>query len=104
MIPTARVASVALCLVTFAVTACREQTTFPSDLVSPIRKDVVAAASIWRSVVDGETGPGSQYRLYMPTPDKWNGELVVYAHGIVPPYAPVAEPAEGAAFAQIFGA
>jgi pimeloyl-ACP methyl ester carboxylesterase len=57
---------------------------------------------MWSSVVDGETGPGSTYRLYMPA--NWNGELVVYAHGIVAPFAPVTQPAEGDAFAQIFGA
>ncbi len=34
---------------------------------------------------------GSQYELAMP--DTWNGILVVYAHGIVDPQAPVALPA-----------
>ena len=98
----ARVASAALFLFAFGVAACREQRTLPADITSPIRKDVVSAASMWASVVDGETGPGSVYRLYMPA--NWNGELVVYAHGIIPPFAPVAQPAEGDAFAQIFGA
>ena len=102
MTRTARVASAALCLVTFAVTACREQRSFPSEVVAPIRRDVVAAPSPWASVVNGETGPGSLYRLYMPA--AWNGELVVYAHGVVPPFSPVAIPDEGDGFAQIFGA
>src|SRR2546423_15493589 len=100
MISPARVASVTLCLVTFAVTACREQRTFPSDLVSPIRRDVVAAASMWASVVDGETRPGTVYRLDVLT--SWNGGLAVDVAGLVPPVAPVEEPAEGTAFPPFF--
>lgn len=32
-------------------------------------------------IVEGETGKGSKYLIAMP--DNWNGDLVVYAHGIV---------------------
>jgi pimeloyl-ACP methyl ester carboxylesterase len=32
-------------------------------------------------VVEGETGVGAKYQITMP--DNWNGDLVVYAHGIV---------------------
>lgn len=34
-------------------------------------------------MVEGETGKGAKYLLAMP--DSWNGDLVVYAHGIVSP-------------------
>jgi pimeloyl-ACP methyl ester carboxylesterase len=39
-------------------------------------------------IVDGQTGPGSVYRLVRPT--IWNGSLVVYAHGFVFPGQPAA--------------
>ena len=32
-------------------------------------------------VVEGETGPGAIYQLTVP--ENWNGDLVVYAHGII---------------------
>jgi pimeloyl-ACP methyl ester carboxylesterase len=41
-------------------------------------------------VVEGATGPGARYGLAMP--DSWNGDLVVYAHGIVDPAADVVLP------------
>lgn len=43
----------------------------------------------WARVVEGETGPGSLYALYIPA--NWNGDAVYYAHGIRPPepYAPI---------------
>jgi pimeloyl-ACP methyl ester carboxylesterase len=43
----------------------------------------------WSRVVEGETGPGSLYALYIP--ENWNGEAVYYAHGIRPPvpFAPI---------------
>ena len=43
----------------------------------------------WAKIVEGETGPGSLYALYVP--NNWNGEIVYYAHGVRPPvpYAPI---------------
>lgn len=61
----------------------------------------VPASAPWREVLDGETGPGSTYRLYMP--EQWNGKLVVYAHGIVNAFLPVTLPTEGDGMARIFG-
>lgn len=47
------------------------------------------ASGTWGRIVEGETGPGSLYALYVPR--NWNGEIVYYAHGIRPPvpYAPI---------------
>ena len=47
------------------------------------------ASGTWARIVEGETGPGSLYALYVPR--SWNGEIVYYAHGIRPPvpYAPI---------------
>ncbi|MDQ3673521.1 MAG: hypothetical protein M3365_03980 [Gemmatimonadota bacterium] len=39
----------------------------------------------WAKIVEGETGPGSLYAFYIPSPEKWNGEVVYYVHGIRPP-------------------
>jgi len=41
-------------------------------------------------VVEGETGSGAKYLLEVP--DSWNGDLVVYAHGIVDASLPIALP------------
>ena len=38
------------------------------------------SSSLWSSIINGETGPGSMYALYMPR--QWNGTVVFYAHGI----------------------
>ena len=43
------------------------------------------------TTITGTIGPGAQYEIAMPT-GPWNGELVVYAHGIVAPNLPVALP------------
>ena len=37
----------------------------------------------WARVVEGKTGPGSLYALYIP--NDWNGDAIYYAHGIRPP-------------------
>lgn len=41
----------------------------------------------WARVVEGETGPGSLYALYIP--QNWNGDAIYYAHGIRVPTAPI---------------
>ena len=41
----------------------------------------------WARIVEGETGPGSLYAIYVPR--EWNGDAVFYAHGIRPPLAPI---------------
>jgi len=89
-------------LLALAASGCSERSTLPSA-ISPARASRSAADvdPMWSAVVDGETGPGSFYRLYVPA--NWNGKLVVYAHGIVAPFAPVAIPVEADFFATIFG-
>lgn len=48
--------------------------TAPKNVVSETSTD------LWRSIITGETGPGSLYALYVPR--TWNGDVVFYAHGI----------------------
>jgi pimeloyl-ACP methyl ester carboxylesterase len=38
------------------------------------------STDLWARIITGETGPGSQYQLYLPR--EWNGTAVFYAHGI----------------------
>jgi len=47
------------------------------------------ASGTWARIVEGETGPGSLYALYVPR--NWNREIIYYAHGVRPPvpYAPI---------------
>src|SRR6187549_1654091 len=40
----------------------------------------ITSTAPWARIVEGETGPGSIYRVYVPS--TWNGDAVVYAHGI----------------------
>jgi pimeloyl-ACP methyl ester carboxylesterase len=49
--------------------------------------------------VEGQTGPGSLYALDLP--EAWNGDLVVYAHGIVDPALDVSLPSAQDNFAVI---
>ena len=49
-----------------------------------------AGPALAQQHVEGQTGPGALYALDMP--GAWNGDLVVYAHGIVDPVLPVALP------------
>jgi pimeloyl-ACP methyl ester carboxylesterase len=46
------------------------------------------AAGAW--FIEGTTANGALYEFAVP--DEWNGVLVVYAHGIINPYLPVALP------------
>ena len=47
----------------------------------------------------GATGPGSLYEIDVPA--AWNGDLVIFAHGIVQPDEPVAPPTLQDGYAQI---
>jgi hypothetical protein len=44
----------------------------------------------WAKIVEGTTGPGSLYAVYVP--NNWNGDVIYFVHGILPPSAPVALP------------
>src|SRR5689334_5474874 len=73
-----------------ALSACADQATNPVRGSSPAARAALAttaADALWRSVVTGETGPGSRYAFYVP--NDWNGSVVYYAHGIRLPSAPV---------------
>lgn len=69
-----------------ALTAC--STDSPTAPASPLTVAAAPRASAtvtepadgpWSRIVEGETGPGSLYALYVPR--EWNGDLVTIAHG-----------------------
>jgi pimeloyl-ACP methyl ester carboxylesterase len=75
--------------------ACADQSPVSPSVRAPIRASSVATASssLWAKIVTGQTGPGSLYALYIPA--DWNGDAIYFAHGIVPPQAPIALPGDG---------
>jgi pimeloyl-ACP methyl ester carboxylesterase len=74
-----------LCASILAVSACTDQSPTAPTPDSNVRNAHVTtrASGPWARVVEGETGPGSLYALYVP--QTWNGEAVYYAHGIRAP-------------------
>src|SRR3982751_4105998 len=84
--PTALLAATVL-----AVVSCRDQSPVgPAlDLRTADAAFATTGTTPWARVVEGETGPGSLYALYIP--EHWNGDAIYYAHGIRPPvpYAPI---------------
>ena len=58
-----------------------------------------AAAASAQSHFAGAIGPGSLYEIDVPA--NWNGNLVVYAHGLVPADAPVVPPTNQDGFSQV---
>ncbi len=54
------------------------------------RRDVGAPTVTWANQITGTTSDGAEYAIYVPA--AWNGDVVFYAHGIIPPQAPVILP------------
>jgi pimeloyl-ACP methyl ester carboxylesterase len=62
---------------------------------APVATDLAEAVAAAKpvsgpAVVEGTTGPGADYALFLPAP--WNGDLVIYSHGYVGPNEPIALP------------
>ena len=79
---------------TLMLAACAEQplsptprSVLPARLSANITKDSTPTSGPWIRIVEGETGPGSSYAVYVPA--NWNGKAVVYAHGIRDVTSPV---------------
>lgn len=54
---------------------------------------ITTSAVTWADQITGVTADGAEYAIFVP--DVWNGDAVFYAHGIIPPLAPVAFPGSG---------
>jgi predicted esterase len=80
----------------FAMVACTDRSTplAPTSVTGPPLASVTSETSteLWRTIVTGETGPGSLYAIYVP--QTWNGDVIYFVHGILPPAAPVALPVD----------
>jgi pimeloyl-ACP methyl ester carboxylesterase len=69
-------------------------------LIAAIALTAVCSTAAFASQhVDGTLGDGSLYVIDVPQP--WDGDLIVYAHGIVDPSAPIALPTTQDAFAVL---
>src|SRR6476660_2386058 len=85
-----RAAAASLVLILMA--GCSEQ----SPLVPTEPKAMTASRSletsnsIWSQQITGVIGDGADYGIFVPA--SWNGDVVFYAHGIIPPLAPVSLP------------
>ena len=72
--------------------ACSEQSPVAPthNLSSGASRVVASSSSIWSNQLSGVTADGAEYGIFVPA--NWNGDVVFYAHGIIPPLAPVALP------------
>ena len=75
------------------VAGCGDAPTPTAPSAEPLAgRTSVEVTAPWARAVEGRTGPGSLYAIYVP--QNWNGDVVYFMHGILPPQAPVALPRE----------
>ena len=80
-------AIVVACLIAvFGVLGCSEEEPLSSDPSAPSLARVASGPA----ELEGEIGPGSVYRIDVP--ERWNGDLVLYAHGFRDVAEPIAPP------------
>jgi hypothetical protein len=73
------------------VAGCGDAPTPLAPSADPVGgKSAVEVSAPWARAVEGQTGPGSLYAIYVP--QRWNGDVVYFMHGILPPQAPVVLP------------
>ncbi|MFL5609831.1 MAG: hypothetical protein ACJ78G_03900 [Gemmatimonadaceae bacterium] len=65
-----------------AALSCTDGSPVGLTAATPARTSVVSVPAFgpWAKIVQGETGPGSLYALYIP--QNWNRQAVYFAHGI----------------------
>jgi pimeloyl-ACP methyl ester carboxylesterase len=54
------------------------------------RADLISSSPVWARQITGQNQTGAMYAIFVP--GNWNGDVVYYAHGIVPAGLPVALP------------
>lgn len=88
-----RRAVLALGAATIVLGACNETTPTSAPETVPVaahgssRETTLPTDGPWQRIVEGTTGPGSRFALYIPR--AWNGEAVYYAHGFRDAASPV---------------
>ena len=75
--------------ISLAAISCTDQSPVGPSLAPGVQATRVTTPGTgpWARVVEGETGPGSLYALYIPA--AWNGDAIYYAHGIRAPLGPI---------------
>jgi len=74
------------------IAACTEQLPLaPPDVASSSASRMLAtSSSLSTEPITGVTADGADYAIFVPS--GWSGDVVYYAHGIIPPLAPVSLP------------
>ncbi|HEY6828231.1 MAG TPA: hypothetical protein VI259_15335, partial [Gemmatimonadaceae bacterium] len=71
--------------------ACSDQSPVaPMHNASAAARRDISTPLTWANQITGTTADGAQYAVYVPA--AWNGDVVFYAHGVIPPQAPVILP------------
>ena len=88
----------ATALAGLAALACDDST--KPDVTAPtppryIETTDATTPCVWAGQVQGVTESGALYAMFLP--DRWNGRLVIFIHGLVDPARPLALPTLGAA-------
>lgn len=78
-----------------SVGACADNSPTAPTQSAPAQtsRTIATSAVTWASEITGVTADGAQYAIFVP--NGWNGDAVFYAHGIIPPLAPVGFPGSG---------
>src|SRR5437764_1834668 len=96
--PRSTFAALLAVLAGLAVMACESPQT--SDVTAPTAPRFLATTEatspcVWAEQVQGIAESGALYAMFVP--DRWNGRLVIFIHGLVDPARPLALPTLGAA-------
>jgi pimeloyl-ACP methyl ester carboxylesterase len=88
-------ARAAAAVVGVIVVACSEQSVTAPATPKTLgaSRSITSSSAVWTQQIAGTTADGAEYAIFVPT--GWNGDVVFYAHGIVPPQAPVILPQPG---------
>lgn len=73
--------TLSLAVAAFVAGGCSDRSTVEPVAPKPLANVTSETSTqLWRSIITGETGPGSLYTMYVPR--AWNGDVIFYAHGI----------------------
>lgn len=82
---------VAVLALTFVAACADRSPVAPNRAAAGIAsRSVTPSAVTWATQLTGTTADGADYAIFVPV--NWNRDVVFYAHGIIPPLAPVSLP------------
>ena len=78
-----------------SVGACADNSPLAPTPSAPAQtsRTITTSTDTWANQITGVTADGAEYAIFVP--NGWNGDVVFYAHGIIPPLAPVGFPGSG---------